>query len=145
MDLHLLRSVVSEAVDRLSEQEILRIGLLGLHRYLLRFATAERDNLLLSVRPEMPRLLLLPRGARFAEIPPDRFAAEADRALAGARLASIGVRGDDRVVEMRFRLPAGAGSSAGRVLVAELFGRSANALLLDESGVVLSFARNLQA
>jgi predicted ribosome quality control (RQC) complex YloA/Tae2 family protein len=141
MDLALLQAVVSELTPRLTEQELLRVGFHGPYQYLLRFATLERDNLLISIRPDLPRLHLMPLGVGRAEFPPDRFAAVADRELTGARLAGIQVSGVDRLVEMRFLRPAGIAGGAERVLVAELFGRSANLLLLDGEGVVLDLAR----
>jgi predicted ribosome quality control (RQC) complex YloA/Tae2 family protein len=143
MDLPLLQAVVSDAARRLTEQELLRVGFLGHHRYLLRFATPERDNLLVSLRPQWPRFHLMPLGVSSSEAPPDRFAALLDRELTGARLAAIQVKGGDRLVEMRFsRSPV---PSAGtRTLVVELFGRSANALLLDGEGVVLGIAREFE-
>lgn len=141
MDLQLLQDVVSELTPRLTEQELLRVGFHGSYQYLLRFATLERDNLLISIRPDLPRLHLMPLGVGRAEFPPDRFAALADRELTGARLAGIQVSGSDRLVEMRFLRPIGTAGGAERVLVAELFGRSANLLLLDGEGVVLALAR----
>ena len=55
MDSGLLHAIVSEVSLRLAEQEIHRVSNLGAWRYLLRFATPEHDNLLISVRPELPR------------------------------------------------------------------------------------------
>jgi predicted ribosome quality control (RQC) complex YloA/Tae2 family protein len=141
MDLPLLQAVASEIASRLTEQELLRVGFLGQNQYLLRFATLERDNLLVSVRPDLPRLHLMPMGVGRAEIPPDRFAALADRELTGARLAGVDASGTDRLVEMRFRRPSGTAGGEERVLLVELFGRSANVLLLDGKGVVLEQAR----
>jgi predicted ribosome quality control (RQC) complex YloA/Tae2 family protein len=144
MDLALLQAVVSEITPRLTEQELLRVGFHGPRHYLLRFATLERDNLLISIQPDLPRLHLMPLGVGRAEIPPDRFAALADSELAGARLADIQVSATDRLVVMRFLKPAGTAGGAERVLVAELFGRSANLLLLDGEGVVLDLAREVK-
>ena len=141
MDLPLLHAVASEIASRLTEQELLRVGFLGPNQYILRFATLERDNLLVSVRPDLPRIHLMPMGVGRAEIPPDRFAAVADRELAGARLAGVEVSGTDRLLEMRFHRTAGTAGGEERVLVVQLFGRSANVLLLDGAGAVLERAR----
>jgi predicted ribosome quality control (RQC) complex YloA/Tae2 family protein len=143
MDVLLLQAIVSEAAGRLIEQEILRVGFLGRHRYVLRFASPDRDNLLVSVRPDLPRLHLTPAGLHLREAPPDRFAAMADREISGGRLIDIRTPGDDRVAVMRFRVPRSAGGATERLLVAELFGRSSNLLLLDGSNVVLAFAREI--
>jgi predicted ribosome quality control (RQC) complex YloA/Tae2 family protein len=143
MDSGLLRAIVSEAAARLAEQEIQRVAYLGARRYLLRFATPEHDNFLISVRPELPRAHLLGRGDGLTEAPLDRFAALADAELAGARLAGLDAVPGDRVLRLSFRVTRAAAPPAGRTLVAELFGRSANLLLLDDSGIVLGYARDL--
>jgi predicted ribosome quality control (RQC) complex YloA/Tae2 family protein len=142
MDLPLLQAVAYEIASRLTEQELLRVGSLGQYQYILRFATLERDNLLISVRPDLSRLHLMPMGVGRAEVPPDRFAALADRELTGSRLADVQVSGTDRLVEMRFRRPVGTAGGDERVLVVELFGRSADILFLDGEGVVLERARD---
>src|SRR5260221_14494517 len=81
MDQFLLRAVASEAA-RLVEQELQRVSHLGHQRYLLRFANPARDNLLLSVRPELPRFPLL-TARRIAEEPPHRFASLLEAAIGG--------------------------------------------------------------
>jgi len=144
MDQFLLHAVVSEAASRLVEHEVLRVVYLGRCRYVLRFTTPSRDNLLLCARPDLPRLHLL--GARRVdEVPPDRFAARLDQELAGAVLASLTKRPWDRVVEMRFRLRDREGGAVERCLVFELLGRSANLFLLDARGVVLGYCRDLRS
>jgi predicted ribosome quality control (RQC) complex YloA/Tae2 family protein len=146
MDQFLLQAVVFEAADRLLEQEVLRVSHLGRLRYLIRFATAARDNLLISVRPDLPRLHLVIREKRVREEPPDRFAACLDQAIGGSVLASIEKRPWDRIVEMRFRAPRGGEDQAGwRRLVVELVGRSANVLLLDGDGTILGHCRDLRS
>jgi predicted ribosome quality control (RQC) complex YloA/Tae2 family protein len=144
MDQFLLHAVISESARRLVEHEILRVSSLGRCRYVLRFATPSRDNLLLSARPDLPRLHLL--GARRVdEEPADRFAASLDQELAGAVLASLTKRPWDRVVEMRFRLPRRQDGEVERCLVFELLGRSTNLFLLDARGVLLGCCRDLRS
>jgi predicted ribosome quality control (RQC) complex YloA/Tae2 family protein len=159
LDPFLLRAAVSEAADRLLENELQRVAHLGRHRYLLRFATTGHDNLLISVRPDLPRLHLLPRGLRVREEPPDPFAATLGRELGGAVLTALEKRPWDRVVTLRFRLPgaghgapdaaalrpgpaaSGTPEPAGRGVVVELLGRSSNVFLLDDAGTILAFSR----
>ncbi len=142
MDPFLLHAVVSEAAGRLVEQEVLRVSHLGRHSYLLRFATSRRDNLLLSVRPDLPRFHLL-AARRAAEASPDRFSAWLDQELTGAVLMSLDKRPWDRVVELRFRLPGRQDGAAERRLIVELLGRSANLIVLDPGGAILGFCRDL--
>src|SRR2546422_4983801 len=87
MDQFLLHAVAAEASRRLLEQEILRVSSLGQSRYLLRFATASKDNLLLSVRPDLPRFHLLD-ARRVTEGPPDRFAARSEERRVGKECRS---------------------------------------------------------
>lgn len=142
MDQFLLQGAVSEAAVRLIEQEVLRVSCLGLHRYLLRFATSRKDNLLLSVRPDLPRFHLV-SARRAAEAPADRFGAWLDRELTGAVLQSLEKPPWDRVVRMRFRLPRKDDGARELRLVVELLGRSANLIALDPEGLVLAHGRDM--
>src|SRR5262245_12446538 len=144
MDQFLLHAVASEASRRLLEHEVLRVTFLERSRYLLRFANASRDNLLLSARPDLPRFHLV-EARRVKEGLPDRFAALLDQELAGAVLTALEKRPWDRVIELRFRLPRRADGAAERRLVLELLGRSANLLLLDPQGMVLAFSHPLRS
>ena len=144
MDQFLLHAVAAEASRRLLEHEVLRVSSLGRSRYLLRFATASRDNLLLSVRPDLPRFHLL-AARRVLEGPPDRFAAYLDQDLAGAVLTALDKRPWDRVIELRFRLPRREDGAVERRLVLELFGRSANLFVLDPQGVILTSCHDLKS
>jgi predicted ribosome quality control (RQC) complex YloA/Tae2 family protein len=143
MDAGLLRAIASEAATRLTEQELQRIAYLGARRYLLRFATPDHDNLLISVRPELPRAHLVARGGGGREASPDRFSALADDTLGGGRLAALDMAPGERLIRLSFRVTREGAVPTERTLVAEMFGRSANLLLLDEAGVVLGYARDL--
>ncbi len=145
MDQFLLHAVVAEAAGRLVEHELVRISHLGRQRYLFRFATPSRDNLLVSVRPDLPRFHLLVPPRRIHEEPPDRFASYLDQEIGGAVLAGLEKRPWDRIVEMKFRLPGRPAGTAGRQLIVELVGRSANLLLLDPDGLILGYCRELRS
>ncbi len=144
MDQFLLHAVASEAARRLMEHEVLRVVCLGRSRYLLRFATQSKDNLLVSARPDLPRFHL--QGTRrVAEAPPDRFGAWLDQELTGAVLASLAKRPWDRIVEMNFRLPRREDGAQERRLIVELLGRSANLVGLDAEGAVLTCCRDFRS
>ena len=145
MDQFLLQAVTTEATERLLEHELLRVAYLGHSRYLFRFSTSRNDNLLISVRPDLPRLHLTPRGTRFLELPLDRFAAWLDRAIGGATLERIEKSPWDRVVTLQFRTTCGGGEVVRRRIVVELLGRSANIVALDGEGRILAFARGLKS
>lgn len=139
MDQFLLHAVAAEASRRLLEHEVLRVTFLERSRYLLRFANASKDNLLLSARPDLPRFHLL-EARRLKEGVPDRFSALLDQELAGAVLTGLEKRPWDRVIELRFRLPRREDDAVERRLVLELLGRSTNILLLDQQDLVLAFS-----
>ncbi len=151
MDLFLLHAVVGEAAARLLQHELLRVACLGHHRYLLRFATSRRDNLLISVRPDLPRVHLLgPESGRQRELAPDPFGAFLDNELGGAILETIELDRWDRVLDLRFRTPPGRGGSdqaarSERRLVVEILGRSSNLYCLNPSGGILAHARTLRS
>jgi predicted ribosome quality control (RQC) complex YloA/Tae2 family protein len=146
MDLFLLQAVASETAARLVEQEVLRVACLGLNRYLIRFATPRRDNLLISVRPDLPRLHLLPRSSgRQRETTLDPFGAFLDAEIGGGVLTALSRHSWDRLLELRFRRPSRATGNGERRLVVELLGRSANLLCLDAAGVILAHARTLRS
>jgi predicted ribosome quality control (RQC) complex YloA/Tae2 family protein len=146
MDLFLLHAVAAEAAARLVEQEVLRVACLGLNRYLIRFATPRRENLLIAVRPDLPRVHLVPPSSgRQRETSPDPFGAFLDAEIGGGVLTALTRHSCDRVLELRFRLPSRAGRDDERRLVVELLGRSANLLCLDAAGTILAHARNLQS
>ncbi len=145
MDHFLLEAVAAEAARRLVEHEVLRVSHLGHHRYLLRFATPGRENLMLSARPDLPRLHLLTRAGRVREEPPDRFSAFLDQEIGGAVLVALEKRPWDRIIEMRFRVQRREGGEAARRVVVELVGRSANILVLDPEGTILGYCRDLNS
>lgn len=99
--------------------------------------------LLLSAEPDVTRLHVA------AQRPPSPESALPlqpllRRDLAGARLAALTVRGDDRVVALRWERPPGPeGPRPPLSLLAELTGRHGNLFLLDEAGVIrAAFARS---
>jgi predicted ribosome quality control (RQC) complex YloA/Tae2 family protein len=96
------------------------------------------EGLLAMAALPLPRLSLgAPRPPKVKPLPP--LAAVAQRVLQGARLSAVAHQGLDRVVTLQF-VPGLAGTSdtgsspGGIWLVAELFGRSPNLLLVEPSG-----------
>jgi len=139
MDCLILEGVVRVLGRALSGCSLLRWDRLAEAEYLLRFATAAGDNLKISLRPPHPALYRLPHAETPPPIPPDPFSGRASRELEGATLVEISRRGCDRVVEMEWE----SASGARRHLVAELIGKSANLLLLDEDARILAYSREM--
>ncbi|HYV19303.1 MAG TPA: NFACT RNA binding domain-containing protein [Verrucomicrobiae bacterium] len=141
MDARLLLAVRAEIERDLVEQEVHHVASLGPGRVLLRFATPRHDDLLLSVRPELPRMHLLLRAGGRREEHPDPFVAILDREIAGARLVSIAVPPGERVARLEFLRTDERGEEVRRSLVAVLFGRGVAAHLLGPGDVVLASTR----
>lgn len=141
MDARLLQAVREEVERALVEQEVHHVASLGPGRILLRFATPRHDDLLLSVRPDLPRLHLLPRAGGRHEEHPDPFVAILDREIAGARLESIEVTPGERIARLAFRRLDERGDACARVLVAVLFGAGAAVHLLGPGDVVIASTR----
>jgi predicted ribosome quality control (RQC) complex YloA/Tae2 family protein len=141
VDARLLQAIRAEIERRLLEQEVFRVASLGPGRLLLRFASPRRDALLVSVRPGLPRLHLLPAAGGRPEAEPDAFAAVLDRELAGARLVSIAVAPGERIARLELRRTDERGTGTNRSLVAVLFGSGAAAHLLGPGDVVIATTR----
>jgi len=141
VDARLLQAIRSEIERRLVEQEVFRVASLGPGRVLLRFASPRREALLVSVRPDLPRLHLMPAGLGRPEADPDSFAAVLDRELAGARLVSIAVPPGERIARLDFSRTDEQGTGTSRSLVAVLFGSGAAAHLLGPENIVIASTR----
>jgi predicted ribosome quality control (RQC) complex YloA/Tae2 family protein len=142
VDARLLQAIRAELSDQLVEQEVQRVSFLGRGRYLLRFATPRRDALLLSVRPDLPRLHLLPAAGGRREAPPDPFAAILEREVAGARLESVAAAPGERIARLEFRRVDERGQETRRSLVVVLFGSGAAAHLLGSEDIVIATTRH---
>jgi predicted ribosome quality control (RQC) complex YloA/Tae2 family protein len=139
-----MESLILEAVVRglardLPGNHLLRVQRAGAWEYLLRFATAAGPHLLIRLRPPHPVLHPVSSRESAPELPPDPFASLLGRELEAAMLERVERPGFDRVVEASWKTRSGH----RRILVAELIGKSANLLLLDERRKVLGFAREM--
>jgi predicted ribosome quality control (RQC) complex YloA/Tae2 family protein len=100
--------------------------------------------LLLSAEPERLRLHLIARKLRELEkssLPSTPFSLALRKWLGGATLTDISKAEGERVVLLRFRAHDEAGRERRPALVAQLTGRSANLLLLDDEGRVVDTLR----
>ncbi len=132
MDIFFLEAVVRELATALTGARVNKVHQPNRHDIIIRFWTGREDlRLLLSTAPDLSRLHLT--GQAFPNPPaPPRFCQ-----LLRARIASLEAIEqvpDDRIVRLRFRGPKGEGRY---VLVAELIGRHANLILLDEQGRIV--------
>jgi predicted ribosome quality control (RQC) complex YloA/Tae2 family protein len=100
--------------------------------------------LFLSVEPAAPRIYLIERRVRDLEkqsLPPSPFALVLRKHLGGATLTSLTKDTSDRIVRFSFDAHDEIGNLRGRSLVAQLTGKAANLLLLDERGLIIDALR----
>jgi predicted ribosome quality control (RQC) complex YloA/Tae2 family protein len=108
------------------------------------FGLRAAGYLYLSAEPAAPGLYLIKRRLRDLEResrPPSQFAQSLRKELAHTKLASITKDEADRIVRFTFAGSDELGNSRMRRLVAQLTGRSANLLLLDDCDTVIRALR----
>lgn len=111
------------------------------------FRSRDKDYLFLSVDPASPRVYLISRPQRQLEKLAGALSAfgQAVRSnLTGGRLTAVGKDEHERIVRCYFRRELETGEAEERVLAAQLTGRSANLLLLDQQNIVLYTLRSLR-
>jgi predicted ribosome quality control (RQC) complex YloA/Tae2 family protein len=131
--LNILAPVVEELAALLTNTRVERVFQgRGGGLYILLNRDRKKFNLLLSPDRALPRLHLV-SAKPVAEDPPHGFILFLRSHVSGARVTSIGLLDQDRVVEIRF-------SKQGdqyRILF-ELFGSSANLVLVDQHSTILA-------
>lgn len=108
------------------------------------FRLSDHCYLFISVEPNQPRLHLIKRTVRELEkqsLPPSNFLLTLRKQLGGARLVEIVKDEQDRIVHLSFMVETITGEPLRRTLIAQLTGRAANLLLLDEHGQIIDALR----
>src|SRR4030081_803749 len=139
----IVREIGATLVGR-SVGSILQPGTLALA---IDFRSRDRDYLFLSADPSLPRVHLISRPQRQLEktsIPLSAFGQAVRGNLAGSKLVSVNKDEHERIVRFNFQREEETGELQERVLMAQLTGRSANLLLLDDRGHVLQALRSLK-
>ncbi|HYY57077.1 MAG TPA: NFACT family protein, partial [Pyrinomonadaceae bacterium] len=101
------------------------------------FRTGDGRYLFLSVEPASPRLYMIARRMRDLEKQSQAsssFIFAIRKHLGGGRLLSLTKDEGERIVRFSFSVEDAVGAERNRMLVAQLTGRTANILLLDEDG-----------
>jgi predicted ribosome quality control (RQC) complex YloA/Tae2 family protein len=133
MNFHMLSLVVEELAALLTNARVERVYQgKGGGLYILLKRDRKKFNLLLSPDRAMPRLHLV-SAKPVAEDPPHGFTLFLRSHVSGAWVTSIGLPDQDRIVEVRF-------SKQGDeyLLLFELFGFSANLVLVDQASTILA-------
>jgi predicted ribosome quality control (RQC) complex YloA/Tae2 family protein len=133
MDFHILSLVVEELSSLLTNARVERVYQgRGGGLYILLNRDRKKFILLLSPDRAMPRLHLV-TAKPTAEDPPHSFILFLRSHVSGARVTGIGLVNQDRVVEIHFKR-----QGEEYLLLFELFGSSANLVLLDPSLKIIS-------
>jgi predicted ribosome quality control (RQC) complex YloA/Tae2 family protein len=108
------------------------------------FRTADSRYLFISVEPAQPRIYMIERRVRELEkqtLNSSPFALVLRKQLGGARLTSMMKDEGDRIIRFLFKATDEIGNSFERTLVAQLTGKAANILLLNEHGYIIDTLR----
>jgi predicted ribosome quality control (RQC) complex YloA/Tae2 family protein len=140
-----IKAIVAELEPALVGRSMGKVFQLSRLSLAIDFRTGDGRYLFLSVEPQTaPRLYLIERRVRDLEkqsMPPTSFVMTIHKRLAGARLVSLTKDEDDRLVRFSFAAQTLAGDEQRFTLIAQLTGRAANLLLLDESDHIIDMLR----
>jgi predicted ribosome quality control (RQC) complex YloA/Tae2 family protein len=142
-----ITEIVSELSAALIGRQVGVILQLDQFSLAIDFRSRDKDYLLISVDPAAPRLYLISRPQRQLEKQSSALTAfgQALRSnLAAGKLLAVQKDQAERVVRFTFRREEETGESQERILTAQLTGRSANLLLLDQQSTVLHTLRSLR-
>ena len=109
------------------------------------FRAHDGRYLFISLEPQKPAIYMIERRVRDLEkqsLRASPFSLVLRKHLGGATLASIRKDETDRIVRFSFKARDEIGNSRLRTLVAQLTGRTANLLLLDEGGHIIDLLRH---
>lgn len=108
------------------------------------FRMSDGRYLFISVEPAQPRVYMIERRVRELEkqsLAPSPFLLVLRKHLGGATLTSLTKDETDRIVRLTFDARDEIGNTYTRTLVAQLTGKAANLLLLDERGYIIDTLR----
>lgn len=140
----IIQAIVDEIAPRLTSRVMGKIFQLSRAALAIDFRTHDSGYLFLDVNPAEPRLYSIERRVRELEkqsIQLTPFGQVLRKQLGGATLTAIAKDEGERIVRFSFSAQDEIGNSRARVLIAQLTGRAANLLLLDERGYVLDAMR----
>ena len=144
MDALTFLAIIQDARNALLAARVQSVQAAGPHGLWIELATPDgQEALLLSANDVFPRLSRgAARPAKGGPLSP--LAGAARRALPGASLQAVTHHGLDRMAVLEFGSPEPA-AGVGCLLVAELFGRQPNLVLVDRTtGQILEAARHFQ-
>jgi predicted ribosome quality control (RQC) complex YloA/Tae2 family protein len=144
MNDQLISEIVTELAPQLVGRFAGKVFQLARTALAIDFRTLDGRYLFLSVEPVAPRLYMIERRVRDLEkasLPPSPFALALRKHLGQATLRVLTKDAHDRVVRFSFATQDEIGNQFSRTLIAQLTGRAANLLLLDERDLIIDALR----
>ena len=144
MDEATIAAVVTEIAPLIVGRRPGKIFELGPHSLAIDFGLRGEGYLFLSVEPAQPRTYLIKRRVRDLEKQSQtsgKFGLSLRKELSGTTVSSIEKLSADRIVWFKFNGVDEIGNSVQRTLIAQLTGRSANLLLLDQDHRIVTQLR----
>jgi predicted ribosome quality control (RQC) complex YloA/Tae2 family protein len=143
-----IKAIVEEIAPQLLGRLMGKVFQLSRTSLAIDFRLSDGRYLFLSVDPGLdPRLYLVARRVRELEkqsLQPSSFVLALKKHLSGSELAALTKDAQDRIVRFHFRGRDALGDITGRTLVAQLTGRAANLLLLNQHGYIIDTLRTLR-
>ncbi|HEV7843682.1 MAG TPA: NFACT family protein [Pyrinomonadaceae bacterium] len=147
MNDEIIKAIVEEITPHVAGHAMGKVFQLSRTSLALDFRLSDARYLFVSVDPSLdPRLYLIERRVRDLEkqaLQTSSFVMALKKHLSGAELVAVTKDEDDRIVRFSFRGRDAVGNILERVLVAQLTGRAANLLLLNEHGYIIDTLRSL--
>lgn len=144
MDDQTIKAIVAELAPALAGRTVGRVFQLSRVSVAVDFRPHDGRYLFVSVEPSQPRIHLIERRARELEkqsLTHSPFSLVLQKQIGGATLTSMVKDEDDRIARLSFEAIDEIGNPYARMLVAQLTGKAANLLLLDERGYVIDALR----
>jgi predicted ribosome quality control (RQC) complex YloA/Tae2 family protein len=145
MNDQLITSIERELAPVLTNRFVGRTYQLSRASIAIDFRGSDNSYLFISVDPATdPRFYLIERRPRELEkeaIKDSSFAQLLRKHIGGAQLTSLTKDENDRIVRFHFATPDALGNNHARTLIAQLTGKAANLLLLDERGYIIDALR----
>jgi predicted ribosome quality control (RQC) complex YloA/Tae2 family protein len=141
MDEATIAAVVAEVTPLVVGRRPGKIFQLGSHALAIDFGLRSGGYLFLNVEPALPRMYLIKRRVRDLEKQSLRlgnFGLSLNKELSNTKLSSIEKIPGDRIVWLKFTGVDDLGEAIERSLVAQLTGRSANLLILDQEDRIVA-------
>jgi predicted ribosome quality control (RQC) complex YloA/Tae2 family protein len=139
-----IKAIVAEIAPLLVGRMMGKVFQLSRLTLAIDFRIADGRYLFVSVEPAQPRIHMIERRVRDLEkqaLNSSPFALVLRKQLGGARLSSITKDEGDRIVRLLFKATDEIGNGFERTLIAQLTGKAANILLLNEHGYIIDTLR----